>query len=179
MPIKILFSLSLFVFFFGGERPVSWKDDFKLSWSDFKGPAKVNTTAVAVTASGITFSYSLKRTNDKIIDFEAFVHAHFYPENSWYNKERSDANILAHEQLHFDITELHVRKSRKKLSQLKVSQNIKSELNSLHENANFELKAMQLKYDTESENSIDTKEQMKWQTFVKEQLSIYQEFSSR
>ncbi|SDB21066.1 hypothetical protein SAMN03097699_0111 [Flavobacteriaceae bacterium MAR_2010_188] len=178
MLIKVLV-FAVFFLIFSGEKPVSWNNHFKLSWKDFRGEAKSNTKAVAVTSSGITFSYSLKRTNDKIVDFETFVHAHFYPENSWYNKEKSDAYILAHEQLHFDITELHVRKLRKNLAELKVSENLKSELNSLHEKANSELRTMQLLYDEESKNSIDVNNQKKWITFVNTQLALYKQYSSK
>ena len=84
-----------------------------------------NTDAVAVTASGITFSFSVSQSNAVFVDFNAEVEAHFYPEKSWYLKDKGDDHILAHEQLHFDITELHVRQLRFNISRLKVSQNIK------------------------------------------------------
>lgn len=179
MAIKIVVFLLLFLSSFNGDKPVSWNEKLKLSWNDFRGPAKLNTNAVAVTASGITFSYSLKKTNNKIVDFEAFVQAHFYPENSWYIKDKSDEYILAHEQLHFDITELHVRKFRKRLNQVKVSQSVKAELDQMHQDAQNELREMQLRYDKESQNSINKEFQSNWKDFVHQQLDIYKEYKSK
>ena len=49
----------------------------KLSWENFKGEPKTDTDAVAVTASGITFSYSMSRSESRIVDFSATVEAHF------------------------------------------------------------------------------------------------------
>ena len=119
-----------------------WSDDLKLTWGDFKGDQKVESNAVAVTASGITFSYKVRKANSRIIDFTPSVEAHFYPEKSWVKIELADNYILAHEQLHFDITELHVRKLKKQISLLKVTQNLGTVLDRLHQNINNELSNM-------------------------------------
>ena len=109
------------------EPTITWSESYKLSWQDFKGPILSNTDAVATTASGITFSYSIKRSSDRIMGFQSNIHAHFYPEKSWYKPNDADAHILAHEQFHFNITELFARKFRDRVSHLKVSQNLESE----------------------------------------------------
>ncbi|MFT4781889.1 MAG: hypothetical protein ACJAZK_002408 [Psychroserpens sp.] len=161
------------------EVTISWSDNKKLTWSDFKGQVEQNTDAVAVTASGITFSFSVSQSNDKYIDFNAIVEAHFYPEKSWYLKNKGDDYILAHEQLHFDITELHVRQLRFNISRVNVSQNIKQELRDLHEQANKNLAIMQNDYDTQTDNSINKKEQIVWSQFVKIELYKYKDFHSK
>jgi hypothetical protein len=172
-----------FIFFIGAAsgdvNTISWRDNYKLQWHNFKGEPKQNTDVVAVTASGITFGYSVKTSNSKIISFSSSVEAHFYPKKSWYHKERADTYILAHEQLHFDITELHVRKLRKLIAQLEVSQNLRNLLNQLHQNSNAELAEMQNKYDTESNNSINKDSQTKWILFVKKELQRYEVYKSK
>ncbi|MDX1470837.1 MAG: DUF922 domain-containing protein [Flavobacteriaceae bacterium] len=178
-PFKFLFLLLIVPFVLTGDEPISWKNDLQLTWDDFKGEAKLESGAVAVTASGITFSYSVKRTNDRIIAFDAIVNAHFYPENSWYLKDKTNDQILKHEQLHFDITELHVRMLRKKISELKVSQSIKEELHELHLEANNLLREMQNKYDLESDNSINRVNQLEWEAFIESELKRYEDFSSK
>ncbi|MEZ4791962.1 MAG: hypothetical protein R2783_00335 [Gelidibacter sp.] len=41
------------------DEVIEWRDNLKLSWSQLKAPPKANRSAVAVTASGITFEYSV------------------------------------------------------------------------------------------------------------------------
>ncbi|TXE15990.1 DUF922 domain-containing protein [Psychroserpens burtonensis] len=161
------------------EVTISWSDSKKLTWSDFKGQVEQNTDAVAVTASGIAFSFSVSQSNDKYIDFNAISEAYFYPEKSWYLKNKGDDYILAHEQLHFDITELHVRQLRFNISRVNVSQNIKQELRDLHEQANKNLAIMQNDYDTQTDNSINKTEQAIWSQFVKIELYKYKDFRSK
>ncbi|WP_460219752.1 DUF922 domain-containing protein [Psychroserpens sp. MEBiC05023] len=161
------------------EVTITWNESQKLSWSDFKGPIEANSDAVAVTASGITFSFSVQQSNSQIVSFETNVSAHFYPEKSWYIKSKGDDHILAHEQLHFDITELHVRQLRYAISKLSVSQDIKRELRTLHEQANINLAKMQNAYDTQSENSINKEQQALWSEFVKAELDKFKAYRSQ
>lgn len=161
------------------EVTITWNEAKKLTWEDFRGPTEPDSDAVAVTASGITFSFSVKQTSDKFVSFNAEVEAHFYPEKSWYVKAKGDDHILAHEQLHFDITELHVRQLRYWISKLQISQNIKQELRHLHQKANEDLAKMQHAYDTQSQNSINKEQQAIWSEFVKTELKKLKDYKSR
>ena len=175
------FFLILFLCFNGlpnESETIQWTETKKLSWTDFKGSAEKDSDAAAVTASGITFSYAIKKSDDRITDFESQAEAHFYPENSWFIKERCNDHILAHEQLHFDITELHVRMFRYRLSQLEVSQHIKKQLNTLHNDVNKELAKMQFEYDTQTEHSVNKVEQAKWTSYVTENLKTFEAYKS-
>jgi len=158
---------------------IRWNDTRKLSWTDFKGPIEVESDAAAVTASGITFSFAIRKTDDKITNFEAQAEAHFYTQKSWFIKDRCNNYILAHEQLHFDITELHVRIFRYRLEQLQVSQHIKTQLNALHREINKELAEMQNQYDAQSQNSIHKEEQVKWEAYVAENLKKFEAYKSQ
>ncbi|WP_298896574.1 DUF922 domain-containing protein [uncultured Psychroserpens sp.] len=162
------------------EVTITWSESKKLTWADFRGPVGTDTDAVAVTASGITFSFSVKQnSNGELLSFKAEVEAHFYPEKSWYIKAKGDDHILAHEQLHFDITELHVRKLRYDISKLNMSQHIKEELRRVHVKANEDLAAMQNTYDTQSQNSINKEQQAIWSQFVKDELKKFEDFKSK
>jgi len=161
------------------EVTIEWNENKKLTWADFRGAVDSASDAVAVTASGITFSFSVKQSNDRFISFEANADAHFYPEKSWYIKAKGDDHILAHEQLHFDITELHVRILRYEISKLKISQRIKEDLRRLHQKANDDLAEMQNAYDTQSQNSINKEQQAIWSTFVKDELKKFRAFRSK
>lgn len=152
------------------EQSILWSEDYRLDWSDFKGAPNYNSDAVAITASGLSFGLTAKTTSSKLLEFTATVEARFYPDQSWYKKEHVNNIILAHEQLHFDITELHARKFRKQIAETNFTVNIKSELNHLNKKINKELKAYQEKYDSESNYSRTIEAQKQWQILIKQEL---------
>lgn len=157
---------------------MSWNESYKLSWADFKGEPNHNVSAVAITASGISFGFSVRETDSEVVGFTTEVFCHFYPEQSWYKPDIADAHVLGHEQLHFDITELHARKFRQRISMLKVSNTIKSELRQLNKTINKELSEMQNRYDAESNYSRDFENQAKWKNFVAEELEKLSKYKS-
>lgn len=177
---RILIVLLIFINYSpNDELVIEWNTSKRLAWSDFKAPVDYNSDAVAVTASGITFSFSLRESNGKYVSFNASAKAHFYPEKSWYNSKEANDHILAHEQLHFDITELSVRKLRYAVSKLQVSQNIKHELRQLHNEANEALAKMQEDYDMQTDHSRNKEAQILWSKFVEEELKKVSAYSSR
>lgn len=161
------------------DEVIIWNEDVKLSWKDFRAVPNENREEAALTASGITFEFSVKETNNTIVDFNAKVLAHFYPDKSWYVKDRSNDHILNHEQVHFDITELHVRKFRKRIDRLKVNDQIKKELRSLHQTINTELAVMQAKYDLETDHSIKKDSQEQWNQYIQEELIKLDTYKSK
>ena len=158
--------LVLFLFFLkpamSEEFTIAWRDNYGLTWADFKGKIEPDIDAVAVTTSGIIFSFSVNQSNAQFVGFSAEAEAYLYPEKSWYFKSKSEDHILAHEQLHFDITELHVSQLRYNASKIKVSKNIKQNLRDAHEETNRSLAAIQNDYDTQTDNSIHKKHQVIW-----------------
>ena len=135
--------------------------------------------AVAITASGITFGYSIRQTEkNEVVSFTSEVDAHYYPEQSWYKAEQADNHILGHEQLHFDITELFARKFRYRISQLKVSNNVKGQLKKIHKDIITELSKMQNKYDNETDYSRNFESQATWETFMIAELKKFIKYKS-
>jgi hypothetical protein len=173
---KLFFVCLLSVFFAQEERSVTWNDDLQLTWADFNGKPTHGTTVAAVTASGISFGFSTKMTETRLVDYTYDVSAQFYPDKSWYIKERANAIILDHERLHFDITELYARKFRQRIAQTKFDLSIKDQMELIHTNINEELAQMQKKYDQETDNSQHIERQKAWQRYIKlelEKLAYY------
>jgi hypothetical protein len=173
--------ICLFLIFIGSdsnEETLIWDAESKLTWADFKATPDKDSDAVALTASGITFGYSVQTTGKRIVEFSTVVESHFYPNKSWYKIERSDVHILGHEQLHFDITELYARKFRQQISELQVNQNVKKQLNKLHQDINVELNTAQKKYDLETQHSMDAVKQRRWANYVEKELILLEAFKS-
>ena len=77
----------------------------RLRWSDFKGKVPLGSGAAATTASGISYEFSTFYKGDEMfVDYT--VTTYFYPTKSWYKPKICNDVTLAHEQLHFDISEL-------------------------------------------------------------------------
>ena len=157
---------------------MSWNESYKLSWLDFKDTPNKNVSAVAITASGITFGFSVSTSGDQVVNFTSEVHAHFYPQKSWYKKEQADSHVLGHEQLHFDITELYARKFRHRIDQIKVSNSVRSQLKTLHNTINKELSQLQNKYDSETNYSRNVAAQTKWKTYIADALKKLSKYKS-
>ena len=158
----------------------SWQENHKLKWTDFQGEPDKNSNAAAVTASGITFSYSIEKSSiHGVTGFKTKTVAYFYPKQSWFKKEVVDKHILNHEQFHFNITELNVRYFREHISKLKVSGSIANQLSNLHKEVNANLANMQKRYDTESNYSINKGEQQKWVNFVNKELKRLEKYKSK
>lgn len=174
----VIYLLLLFLGQNQEEETISWSESRKLNWADFKGEVNPNSDAVALTASGITFGFSVSTSGSRIVNYSTTVEAHFYPNKSWYDKERADDYILGHEQLHFDITELYTRLFRQRLSQLRINQNIRKQMKAIHEAINAELDETQKRYDEQSSHSINTEVQLQWQQLIAEELLKLEEFKS-
>lgn len=158
---------------------ISWSETKKLTWSDFKAVTPSKTDDVALTASGISFSFSVKEQNDEFVSFNTSVEAHFYPEKSWFINGRANDYILAHEQLHFDITELHARKLRCEISKLKISPTIKQELRFLNQKANKDMAEMQNQYDAKTDHSRQSEQQRDWNKWIHSEIHKLKDFGSK
>lgn len=177
--IRIFIVICCFLGVQNTEPIITWSDSYKLTWDDFKDEPKENSTAAAITASGITFEYSIKQSVFRVVSFKTKVLACFYPEKSWYKPQLANAHILAHEQLHYDITELYARKFRQQLSRLKPSKTLKSELNALKEYINKQLENRQHEYDTQTNYSSNSEVQEQWQELMKNELKKLAAFKSQ
>ena len=154
-----------------GEEKIEWTEDYNLQWTDFKATTAVGSGFVASTSSGIAYSY--KEVNgDKNIKINVFCN--FYPQKSWYSKNDATDYILKHEQTHFDISELYKRIFKERIAENQFSDNMKEELEVLFYQTEDDRKAMQHKFDSESNHSKNKEKELEWETYVAQQLIAYE-----
>jgi hypothetical protein len=136
-----------------------------LSWADFKGIPERATDKDALTESGISFSWSCDNRG-----FRAQAYAMFVPSKSWV-KTRTTV-LLAHEQTHFDITEIHARKLRKYFGEMRNPCYLGKEgINEAARRHLRENRAMQEAYDRETNHSLREGEQKRWEAKVQAELA--------
>ena len=152
------------------EEAIPWESSRKLSWSDFKDKPFKTAWAAATTASGISYQYTGREVPGGYA-LEFVVGAYFYPRKSWYQPQLCDEQVLAHEQLHFDISELFARKLRKRLAASTFTKNAKAEVKEIYTQLLLELNAFQSRYDHETNYSRDFEKQQEWNRMIGKALS--------
>jgi len=149
------------VFSQDSEETIPWSAERKLKWSDFKGSYLKTQWAAATTATAISYNFSsFEKDGQQYLDIE--VHCDFLPERSWYRPDAVDSLTLVHEQLHFDIVELHGRKMRKRLAETRFTKDIKEEVKAIYLDILKQLRQVQKKYDQETNFSRDIVKQLVW-----------------
>ena len=156
----LLTSCILFFSHFSSEEEnIKWNQNRPLTWEDFKGKPKQNSPYYAMTFSGISISSQYLNNN-----LEVQIHCTFSPQASWVKKDKATEQLLQHEQMHFNITELHARKMRKAIDKLSIEdpQEKMKAVEKLFNEIYQENSLMQAQYDKESNHSINSPKQLYW-----------------
>lgn len=152
---------------------IEWTEGRKLKWSDFKGRPNKLSRNEALTDSGMSIGLIC---NDQTS--EVTIKCFFDRSKSW-TKDRQSEYLLAHEQLHFDITELFVRKLRKELSKFNGDcKRLNAHIQDYYNRNYKEFVAYQNQYDRESEHSLDKEKQAYWEQKVAKELDELKPYAS-
>jgi hypothetical protein len=153
---------------------ILWCENDKLEWSDFKGVPDTKSGYKAMTTSKL--KTKVIQYNNEIVEYE--ILALFEKNKSW--KKNDGKYLLAHEQIHFDISELVLRKMRQKfLNHVYVDlDGVNKMINSTFKEASEERTKLNRQYDEETEHGVHIENQNKWQKKVKTELDQFNEYSS-
>ena len=159
--MKIIYLLLAFYLLPGGgakqdEDYISWQENKRLTWDDFKAtPLKIGSTA-ALTTTHLGFSYSV--TNGKV---SYKINCGFQKSRSW-GLVKNDW-ILKHEQGHFDVAEIFARKLYKQVSEYKFDKiSFQKDLDAIYKSVMDEKEKYQQQYDNESDYSRNKTRQEEW-----------------
>lgn len=135
---------------------IPWIPDRRLSWDDFLCAPKTNTDAVASTSTALGISYQVK--NSRLV---YQVSCNFSKIKSWGLLK--NPYILAHEQGHFDITEIFARKLNQMLQGYQFNRyTYQKDINNIYEGVVKEKETYQLAYDDQTDHSRNKKKQKEW-----------------
>lgn len=144
---------------------ILWDSKKPLRIKDFRGSIK-NKLNNAETVSFI--SYSLLVDDAKNI-LSLQVSANFDGEESYFKHSDEDLLVLAHEQLHFDITEIHARLFFKKLLETKLTKSdFRVQVSDILKEIEQDLIAKQDQYDAQIDGNPHL--QSLWNGWVAEEL---------
>jgi hypothetical protein len=159
-------------------QDIQWDKHEGLTWSDFTGEPNTASQYHASTQSGVQYASSWSG-DGKEITLTFTVFAYFDPDRSWVKPWKGTDRLLEHEQLHFDISELHARKLKRTLSTYPFSKRHEKELKALFEENTAQRNTMQAKYDLETDHMVNRDAQARWEEFIQEELDRLRDFAVR
>ena len=138
------------------DEMIPWRTQRKLTWDDFLCEPQKQGDAVASTSTSLGISYQLRNG-----ELTYTITCNFAKKKSW-GLLKTDY-ILAHEQAHFDITELHARKLYEALYHYEFNaQTFKKDIAAIYDRIVKEKEAMQEAYDGETDHSRRKRAQYEW-----------------
>jgi len=178
---KVVFILFLIScqFSVAQDEELLWNADKKLTWNDFKSAPDYSHPYAAITYSGMSYGFSADVINGELY-VKYKVNCFFVANKSWVKRRyKSDDQLLQHEQLHFDITELYTRKFREELKKMTFTDNVKAEIKAVYKRITKEKVLFQEKYDTETDHSKNEAAQKRWQLNIESELQKRMDFASK
>jgi hypothetical protein len=143
---------------------IPWNTERRLTWSDFNGDAVHNSEAVASTSTSLGLSYKVE---DGVLSYQ--ITCTFSKPKSWGLLKTP--YILAHEQGHFDITEIYARKLHQALSEYQVNpKSYKRDINAIYNSIAEQKEEAQESYDGQSDHSRNKLIQQQWAEHIQQML---------
>lgn len=156
------------------ENGILWTSHRRLTWDDFKSPANEKESLHAMTSTNIAVK---AHCNGNQMQFE--VKCVFVTKDSW-TKNRLSQKLLAHEQMHFDLTEVHARMLRQKLNlAANVCGTSRGKLDPIVEEHFAAWKKEQDQYDAETNHGLLDEEQKAWETKISMRLADLENYSHK
>ena len=152
---------------------LKWKSTERLAWKDFKGRAPLNSSFKAMTTTKIGIDIEFEE--DRIV---VDLPTYFVKNKSWTKHKKGATELLAHEELHFDLTESMARNLRAKVAAIEERDMEKfyAEVQKLYDKNFEELSELQDKYDEDTEHGIKLKEQAVWTNIVMTTLNKLKDY---
>lgn len=146
--------------FICSQNVIIWQSTQKLHYKDFEALPPNSSEFLAETSTDIKTQITF---NNRQVCYKATTR--FKKNESWFIGINPE--ILMHEQIHFDITELFTRKLRRDFSNLEFSKsNYQAKIDSLYIANNIELNNFQDQYDSETDHSKNDLKQEQWQKLI-------------
>lgn len=153
------------------EEYIDWSADRKLKWTDYLALPDENSDAAATTSTALGIEYKL--TNGSVLHR---IICRFSTTKSWGRNKTE--YILAHEQCHFDITEIYARKLNQAMLEYKFdSKNYKGDLDKIYQKIVKEKQDFQKLYDLETDHSRNKEKQKEWLKKIEDLLKLTEDFA--
>lgn len=151
-----------------------WSKDSLLTKEHFKAKRSAYGSNVPAYTTYFLFLHQRENEGQRMFYVEAIL-----LKSKSFMKEATPYT-LKHEQLHFDICELHARRMRQKIA-LKDFTKVKdvvSDLQKIYDKTSQECAKEEAKYDEDTQHGINAAKQQVWMDLIAKQLTELEEYSS-
>lgn len=151
--------------------PITFKfsEKYLLEWSDFRGDPVEDSSAIAVTNSGIQWFCEDKSIRDTLV-LQFNVYSFFDRSKSWKKSDEVNDTVLKHEEFHFLISELNARALRAQLQTYPFTENYEKEMQELFDKAILNQDSMQVMFDDATSHGNNLKNQALLEDYILKQL---------
>ncbi|WP_241310244.1 DUF922 domain-containing protein [Chryseobacterium arthrosphaerae] len=177
--MKMTFIFCLFSVQMAFSQKIMWQEEQKLVWDNFKSPVnrKNNPDVAAYTNCGWEFSV-VKSSNPKS-PVTIKIQAIFNEDKSWKDVKKINDYILLHEQKHFDIAELFVRKFRKAVAEkISTSGDYNKYFKTIYNAISIDYKNFQISYDKDTRHGMDKEKQAEYNAAISQELDNLKSYQS-
>lgn len=151
---------------------IPWDKNVQLQWSDFTGRADTSSQWVAVCPASVYVRGFMDKGLPNFLVTNSFM-----KKEAW-TKDPTSANILRHEQLHFDIAEVYARKIRQSIDSLR-RRNVKTVSNYSLEITKLIKKRHEIDslYDEQTSHGTYGDEQSDWNQKILKELEALNDYA--
>jgi hypothetical protein len=147
-----------------------------LVWEDFTGKPDESSPHFAMTYWSISYKMANIQFSGDVATISGFeVVLELNAKGSWLKKGKGTAELLVHEQMHFNTGLLCMKellRREKEIAPQLTRKNFNEKLQKLFDDVLKKYTAMGEKYDNETDHSKNIDQQLKWNQFFKEQLAL-------
>ena len=154
---------------------MAWTEGYQLSPADYLGRIDYNSPHSASTSYSVSNRWEW--LNDKELQIE--IICRFYPHASWM-KPNSTAELLTHEQKHFDLGEIYARQMRKKLQAASLTATTcNQEVEQIVQETRNDCFARQRAYDSATAHGVNAAQQNFWNELITKELNELQAYATK
>jgi hypothetical protein len=153
---------------------IYWCRDYRLKWSDFQGIPEKGTGWEAISYTSVKI---VEEEEKGVTNY--LVNSYFLKRRSW-TRDTTDASLLEHERLHFDMAELFARKIRAAIESLKKRGGSKTEsYDTVIASILRERRVWGELYDEETDHGLETSKQTEWFIKIQKELKMLEAYSTK
>jgi hypothetical protein len=154
---------------------IKWADN-KLTWENFQGKPELQSKYKAET-------FTIIKSNPIFYNSDSIIYeiSNCFVINKSWTKDNESSRLLSHEQLHFDISELAARRTRKAYSSVKLTKHeiTYEKLSRIFKYYSGKYKdSLNSKYDLQTNHGLDSIIQINWERKITIELEGLREYST-
>ena len=160
-------------------QKITWKEEKKLEWTNFKSPVTRKNGPYVAAHTNCGWEFSIVKSSNPKLPVTIKIATVFNEEKSWKDITKINDYVLLHEQKHFDIAELFVRKFRKLVAEnIRSSGDYNTYFKSIYDGISNDYKNFQMVYDRDTRNGINKQKQAEYNTIISEELDNLKSYQS-